>query len=159
MIRSYKARTDTAHIVRLIRAELVPLSHHAGYAGRLSDRDLASRLKWGATFVASRERLAQPDGFIHVVARNDVLVVDMLAVQPNRRRRSLGRRLMACGEAYGRSAGCSRACLFVDQGNERAHRFYARLGYATVRYLPHYRCFELVKPLSGDGSAHLAAMP
>ncbi|EXX92203.1 GNAT family N-acetyltransferase, partial [Paenibacillus darwinianus] len=141
MIRSYRAGSDAADIIRLIRTELVPLSHNAGYAGRLSDRDLAARLKRGAAFVASRGRTARPDGFIHVDVRNDVLFVDMLAVQPSLRRRNVGGRLMAFGEAYGRSAGCSKACLFVDEGNERAHRFYARLGYATVRYVPNYRCF------------------
>jgi len=147
MIRSYRPRIDLPQIVRIIREELAPLSANPVERGSLSRRRIAARLARGAVFVASGGRTAPPDGFIHVMTMNGTLQIDMLAVRPERRSRSLGTRLMAEAESYGKSCGCSIARLYVDDTNDRAQRFYARSGYRHVRYWPDLRCYEMVKPI------------
>jgi len=147
MIRSYRPRMDLPQIVRLIREELAPLSAKPVKRETLTSRRLAARLTRGAVFVASDGRAAPPDGFIHAMTANGMLLIDMLAVRPERRNRNLGTRLLAEAEWYGITRGCHAARLFVDDTNDRAQRFYARFGYRTVKHLRELRCFEMVKPL------------
>jgi ribosomal protein S18 acetylase RimI-like enzyme len=147
MIRPYRTRTDNAEIIRLIRSELIPLSHTISQRDAVTVRELTERLEKGTVFVAASGKSAPPQGFIHVLVLGDALQIDMLAVHPKLRGRHLGVKLMKQGEAHGLSQKCRYVRLYVDEGNERAHRFYARLGYNTVNYHHSVRCFELNKPL------------
>ncbi|WP_181438751.1 GNAT family N-acetyltransferase [Paenibacillus sambharensis] len=156
MIRSYQPYKDFTAVVRLIRKELIPLSHTVQEENIPTDAELAARLSEGKCYVScGRGRLETPDAFIHIVAEDDTLHVDMLAVSAASQGKRIGRRLMEIGEAYGIAEGCRIARLFVDHGNERAHRFYDRLGYQTIRYHPQLACFELAKTL--PALAELAA--
>jgi ribosomal protein S18 acetylase RimI-like enzyme len=150
MIRLYRPRTDNAEIIRLIRSELIPLSHTINQRDAVTVRELAGRLRQGTVFVAAPGRFAMPQGFINLLVLGDMLQIDMLAVHPKLRGRHLGVELMKQGEAYGLSKKCRIARLYLDEGNERAHRFYARLGYSTVNFHRSVRCFELIKPLVNE---------
>jgi ribosomal protein S18 acetylase RimI-like enzyme len=148
MIRLRRPRTDDAEIIRLIKTELIPLSYTTHPRDAQIIRELPKRLRGGVTFVASRTKTSTPLGFLHFYIIGDMLLHDMLAVHPQHRGKQIGTLLMAYAEAYGRSQKCREARVFVDQGNERAHRLYARLGYETVRYYSDVRCYELVKTLA-----------
>jgi ribosomal protein S18 acetylase RimI-like enzyme len=53
-----------------------------------------------------------------------------LAVDPERRRQGLGRRMMAAAEAWLRAAGAPKIQLMVRDGNAEAIAFYEALGLA-----------------------------
>lgn len=150
-IRPYRPNRDTPAILRLIRRELAPLSRKPIGREALTDRALTARIRRGRTLVAAG-RNGKVLGFIHIVAARQPfaparLWIDLLAVEPESRGLGIGSSLLMEAEAYGRSRRCASAVLFVDEGNERAHRFYHRAGYRTVRWWPSYRCWELCKPL------------
>ncbi|WP_274649283.1 GNAT family N-acetyltransferase [Paenibacillus humicola] len=153
MIRLRRPRTDDAEIIRLIKKELIPLSYTSNPRDAQVIREIPKRLRRGVTFVASRTKTSVPFGFLHLYTIGDMLVYDMLAVHPDHRGKQLGTKLMLCGEAYGLSQKCRTARLFVDEGNGRAHKLYARLGYDTVRYYPEVRCYEMAKMLLPGGAA------
>ena len=150
-IRPYRPRRDTPSVLRLIRRELAPLSRAPIGREELTDRALAARIRRGLTLVAAG-RDGKVLGFIHILVARPPhaparLQIDLLAVEPESRGRGVGSALLKEAEAYGRSRRCASAVLFVDEGNDRAHRFYTRAGYTTVRWWPSLRCWELRKPL------------
>ncbi len=146
MIR-WKRPRDTRSIVRLVRSELVPVSpwHHPRDA-RLYD-EVSRRLRNGATLVASRSGSSEPFGFVHLVVQDQTLFIDLLAVDSAYQNRHWGRDLMRRAEEYGQAHGCRMAMLYVDEGNEKAQRFYLRLGYSPVRHLEALKCYQMEKPL------------
>ncbi|TYP70145.1 GNAT family N-acetyltransferase [Paenibacillus methanolicus] len=148
LIRPRRPRTDDAEIIRLIRTELMPLSHTANPNDAKTIRELPKRLRQGVTFVISRKKTSMPLGFLHLYVIGDILQYDMLAIHPDHRGKHWGRLLMAHGEAYGRSKNCTLARLFVDKGNDKAHFLYQRLGFTTVRYYDFIRCYEMTKTLA-----------
>lgn len=156
-IRPYRSGKDTDAVLRIIRRELVPLSHNPVSREDASDRALNARLRRGRTYVADSGRGSPVEGFVHLYVRDvpqafgaavRILQIDMLAVRRESQGRSVGSALLEEAEMYGRGRRCSVAMLVVDEGNDRAHRFYNRAGYRAVRYLPDYRCYELRKSLT-----------
>jgi ribosomal protein S18 acetylase RimI-like enzyme len=111
-------------------------------------RELPKRFRTGVTYVASRTKQGPPVAFVHIYALGKQLYIDMLVTHPEHRGQSWGTTLMAYAEAYGKKHGCDVSRLFVDRINARAHRFYMKLGYLTVRYIPELQCYELLKPLA-----------
>jgi ribosomal protein S18 acetylase RimI-like enzyme len=138
---------DMRGIVRLVRTQLVPVSpwHHPRDSRLHSE--IASRLREGCTLVASNRRSEEPFAFLHLVVQDSVLFIDLLAVDTSKQNRHWGTELMARAEEYGVKKGCRKAMLFVDEENDRAHRFYNRLGYTTIKHVSSLRCYRLEKPL------------
>lgn len=152
MIRSRKP-TDDAELVRLIRTELIPLSHTARPLDAHMIRELPLRFRDGVTYVATNSKTGPPVAFIHFYVHGTVVIIDMLVTNPEYRGMKLGTTLMAYAEAYGKARHCQAARLFVDRINVRAHRFYNKLGYGTVRFIPELQCYELLKPLTSPPAA------
>lgn len=148
MIRLYEPRTDEAELVRLIRTELIPLSHTVHQHDAQTIRELPKRFRRGVTYVASLSKKSIPVAFIHFEVMGEVLYLDMMVTHPEHRNRQWGRKLIAHSEAYGLAQQCKVARLYVDQVNAKAHHLYNKLGYNTVRYHPELRCYELLKPLT-----------
>jgi GNAT superfamily N-acetyltransferase len=148
MIRLWRQRTDQSEIIRLIRAELIPLSYTASPRDAQTIRELPGRLKQGVTLVSSRKKTSIPLGFIHFYIRGDLLLYDLLAVHPLHRGQKIGTMLMAHAENYGRSKNCRLARLYVDHGNPNAQRLYAALGFQTVHFHSDLRCYEMIKVLT-----------
>jgi ribosomal protein S18 acetylase RimI-like enzyme len=148
MIRIYEPRLDEAEVVRLIRKELIPLSHTVHQHDAQTIRELPKRFRRGVTFVASLSKKSPPVSFIHFEVIGEVLYLDMMVTHPDHRNRQWGRKLMAHSEAYGKTQNCKVARLFVDQVNGKAHQLYSKLGYYTVHYYPELCCYELLKPLT-----------
>ncbi|MFT4045724.1 MAG: GNAT family acetyltransferase [Solimonas sp.] len=90
----------------------------------------------------ARKLALQADGFL-VAVDGEAIVgsvmagyeghrawVNYLAVDPARRHRGLGRRLMDAAEHYVRALGAPKLSLQLRDGNDGAALFYERLGYA-----------------------------
>ncbi len=148
MIRAYNPRYDQTEVVRLIRDELIPLSHTVHQQDAQVIRELPLRFRRGAAFVVALSKKSPPVAFIHFEIMGQILYQDMMVTHPEHRGRGWGKQLMACSESYGAARGCTIARLFVDDSNDRAHLLYRKLGYETVRYVPELRCYELLKRLS-----------
>lgn len=151
MIRSRKP-SDDLELVRLIRTELIPLSHTARPLDAHMIRELPLRFRDGVTYVAASSKHGPPIAFIHFYVHEAQVIIDMLVTNPEYRGLKLGTTLMAYAEAYGKARGCQAARLFVDRINVRAHRFYNKLGYETVRFIPGLQCYELLKPLTSPSA-------
>ncbi|MBM7566882.1 GNAT family N-acetyltransferase [Paenibacillus sacheonensis] len=147
MIRARQARTDDKEIIRLIKQELIPLSYTASPRDAQTIRELPKRLAEGVSLVYSRTKRSLPVGYIHFYIRESVLLYDLLVVHPQHRGKQIGTTLMNQAETQARTKGAKLARLFVDHGNPRAQRLYARLGFQTVRYYPDLRCYEMMKSL------------
>ncbi|MFD0588546.1 GNAT family N-acetyltransferase [Paenibacillus sp. GCM10027627] len=148
MIRARKSQTDDAELVRLIRSELIPFSHTARPLDAHMISELPKRFRTGMTYVATRSKWGPPAAFVHFYVHSNQLYVDMLVTHPQYRGYHFGTALMEHAEAYGKAHHCHVARLFVDRVNTRAHRFYHKLGYQTVRFIPELQCYELLKPLT-----------
>lgn len=59
MIRIYDPRLDEAEVVRLIRTELIPLSHTVHQLDAQTIRELPKRFRRGVTYVASLSKKAR----------------------------------------------------------------------------------------------------
>jgi ribosomal-protein-alanine N-acetyltransferase len=64
--------------------------------------------------------------------------LELFAVQPERRRLGIGRRLLAWLEEPARVGGLSAIWLEVRAGNRPAQAFYERMGYRRLGELPRY---------------------
>ncbi|WP_424767187.1 GNAT family N-acetyltransferase [Paenibacillus sp. sgz302251] len=148
MIRMYAPRWDEAELVRLIRNELIPLSHSVHQLDAQTIRELPKRFRRGVTYLAARSKKSAPIGFIHFEVMGEVLFLDMMVIHHEHRNRGWGKLLMAHSEAYGTAQHCKVARLFVDQTNAKAYHLYNKLGYKTIRYYPELRCYELFKSLT-----------
>ncbi|MGG1312661.1 MULTISPECIES: GNAT family N-acetyltransferase [Cohnella] len=149
MIR-WKNKRDIPGIVRLVRSQLVPISPWFHPRDKRLYDIVSRRIQSGSTLVASQSRSGSPFAFVHFNIRQDRLFIDLLAVDAAFQGRRWGTELMMQAEAHGLGEGCTVAHLFVDEKNERALRFYRRLGYKVARHVKELHCFELFKPLGGD---------
>lgn len=146
MIRARKPQDDP-ELVRLIRTELIPMSATARPLDARMVRELPHRFRWGVTYVATRTKQGPPVAFVHFAAFGGQLMIDMLATHSAHQGLGIGSLLMAHAEAYAASRQCSMARLFVDAYNGKAQRFYRKLGYSWIRYIPEWHVYELAKPL------------
>ncbi|MDU4697929.1 MAG: GNAT family N-acetyltransferase [Paenibacillus sp.] len=147
MIRYRRPKQDDPVIYELIRKELVPFSHMPPQDIDAVIKDLPGRLTRGISLVASPTYEADPIAFIHFLIHGDLLYIDMMAVSAAHQRQRHGKTLMAHAENFAASRGCQRAKVMVDRDNTRAHLFYRKLGYRTLRYVPLSQCYELEKRL------------
>ncbi|MCC3374968.1 N-acetyltransferase [Cohnella sp. REN36] len=158
MIR-WRRRGDLSSIVRLVRKELIPLSPHQHPRDRRLTDDIKRRLTRGVTLVVANARGGDPIAFLHLEVQQETLFIDLLAVDAGYQGRHLGSELMRQAEAYGRNHGCTRARLFVDEGNDKGQAFYRRLGYTVKEYWAAYNCYELVKPLNANHPLFTLGVP
>lgn len=148
MIRKRIPAMDDRSIHRLIVRELLPYTRETFPGKTIDRRALRARLNRAHTRVAAFGQTKPAHGFIVFFQKERKLFVDMLAVSPEKQGQGLGSRLMARAESFGKRKGCETANLFVDRTNEKAIRFYEKLGYSPVRYEPAIRCYLMSKPLA-----------
>jgi len=126
----------------------VPISpwHHP--RDRRLHLEIVRRLRRGATLVAARSNRSPPFAFLHLELRNGTLFIDLLAVDASQQNKHWGTELMRRAEHYGIRRGCTVSRLFVDEANDRALRFYGRLGYQVQRHIKALKAYELAKLLA-----------
>jgi ribosomal protein S18 acetylase RimI-like enzyme len=127
--------------VRILGLHDLPLLQSV--AAGVFDHPVDSR--WAAEFLAdSRHHLSaaiddgQMVGFasaVHYIHpdKPPQLWVNEVGVCPSHRNRGLGRRIIDCLLAHGRSLGCQEAWVLTDEDNEPARRLYAAGGGMETR--------------------------
>ena len=114
---------------------------YGGYVERIGmrpgpmDSDYAEKVGEGLVHVAD-ERSAGGEGsaaaiagLIVLVELDDRLLIDNVAVDPERQGEGIGRRLLAFAEDRARAAGLDRVALYTHEMMSENIALYARLGY------------------------------
>jgi ribosomal protein S18 acetylase RimI-like enzyme len=89
---------------------------------------------YGPAVVARFPRLARAGRALKELEPDD-FYLSHIAVLPELRGRGAGRELLLAGETHARRQGAHRLILDVEERNEGARAFYARLGYRTASVL------------------------
>jgi ribosomal protein S18 acetylase RimI-like enzyme len=146
MIRLSVPSKDDLHLYRLIVNRLLPLARIAQPELRLGKKTTCLRLAKSKVFVSAR-RGKPPFGFISLKIKQNILFIDLLAVEASNVNKGWGSRLVAAGERYGKMKGCLLAQVFVDRMNEQAIAFYVKKGYEIQEYVPIIQCYRMQKHL------------
>lgn len=125
-------------------------SEAAAIAG-LSRLQVEYGLRWRWTPARIRSKIDDPDTMVLVASEGGAIIgfavmafgddsahLLLLAVDPAKRRRGVGRALVEWLEKSCRTAGIRRVQLEVRSGNRSARRFYHALGYRYLGQLPAY---------------------
>ena len=94
------------------------------------DADYAEAVARDLVWVA--EVSGEVAGFLVLVDRPGVTLLENVAVHPDRQGRGVGRRLMAIAEEHARAAGSHTIRLYTNAAMQENRRLYARLGYSEV---------------------------
>jgi GNAT superfamily N-acetyltransferase len=119
-IASIEALVDAAYRHYVPRIGLRPLP---------MDDDYETRVARGEAYVAVDE---QVEGVLVLVARDEYLLIDNVAVDPRRQGRGLGRALMAFAESHARALDRREIRLYTNVKMVENRAFYARLGYEEI---------------------------
>ena len=112
----------------------LPAGRQAEEIGAAFARDLQDALDGGNAIFVAEDGAGTPLGFLHLEEFPDLTGkprahVSDLAVAPGAQGTGVGRRLMAFAERWAGEQGYDRIGLAVFTTNQRAIRFYERLGY------------------------------
>lgn len=97
------------------------------------DADYASLIAAGSVYVTGA---SGPDGLIVLVPEEGVLLVENVAVRPDRQGQGTGRRLLAFAESEARRLGLGALRLFTHIGMPDNIQLYQSLGYVVTGYQP-----------------------
>jgi GNAT superfamily N-acetyltransferase len=146
MIRLRLPSMDDLYLYRLIVKRLVPFARKTQPELRIGKQSLIHRLGTGKVFVAAKRGQA-PFGFISLKIKQNILFIDLLAVDSTSENKGWGSKLIIAGEKYAKRMNCSIAQVWVDENNAHALTFYANKGYQVLEYMPPIHCFLLRKDL------------
>jgi GNAT superfamily N-acetyltransferase len=125
-------------ILRRARAGDVPAMHdiveraYGGYVERIGrrpapmDDDYAERIRTARVFVADDDGVV---GLIVLVGTRDHVLIENVAVHPDRQRAGIGRALLSLAEDYAAELGLGRLRLYTNVVMVENIRLYTRLGY------------------------------
>lgn len=140
MIRRANVRRDRERIIRLVYQELWPFTRRVFPGRKFSRKDVQFRLRIRDAFVKVGNN-GEVYGLVMVSTENNRLLIDLLAVDRHVKGRGVGTSLMTFAERFGRRKGLEVAWLYVDDSNDKAMRFYEKLGYMAVGYISNLRCY------------------
>ncbi|HUJ33358.1 MAG TPA: GNAT family N-acetyltransferase [Candidatus Acidoferrum sp.] len=101
---------------------------------RTSAEEVRARLKSGKFLLA--EEAGQLAGCVYLELRGDRMYFGLLAVDPARQKKGLGRTLIAAVENLGREAGCRFVDIRVVNLRAELPPIYRRLGYVVTGTAP-----------------------
>ena len=115
------------------RLERIVEAAYSGYIERIGmrpgpmDDDLRAQVDAGVVVVAIEE--AGPVGLIVLIAAEDHLLIENVAVAPGRQGQGIGRALLAHAEARARELGLPEVRLYTHELMSENRALYSRLGY------------------------------
>ncbi|MDQ1911912.1 GNAT family N-acetyltransferase [Paenibacillus sp. GD4] len=146
MLRKRIPRQDDGTIFHLVNRLLVPFAREAKPNLSFTISTLRNRLKHCSTYVQTAPSRAVI-GFISLRSGRDILLVDMLAVDPRYQGRGIGGTLLKQAERVALRTGSRSVGLWVDESNRKAQNFYQAKGFSAVQYEPRIRCYFLIKDI------------
>lgn len=147
MIAKRKLTQDDTIILQLIKDELLPLAVKRFPDTLFNKDELLHRLSIGTTYVW-KERMGRIAGFIHLFTQDQIVWVDMIAVQHLQQGKGIGHKLINQAVIFGKAYRMNAISLYVDKSNRKAIQFYKSLGFRSIQYHPHIYCYELSRELS-----------
>ncbi|MBT2210628.1 MULTISPECIES: GNAT family N-acetyltransferase [Actinomadura] len=119
------APDDRARVERIVQAAYAPWVEVIGARPLPMDADYAALIDAGNVFVTGEG----PDGLIVLVPEDGVLLVENVAVAPDRHGRGIGRSLLAFAEDHARNLGLPALRLYTNELMTRNIALYESLGY------------------------------
>ena len=130
LVFRHAAVEDVEPLTRLINAAF-EVERFFKKGDRTTTDHVRALLSTGVMLMSEDARGA-PVGSAYVEIRGNHVYIGMVAVDPTRQGRGLGRTLMAAAEAYGRAAGCRAADITVVNLRTDLLPFYRKLGYVET---------------------------
>jgi GNAT superfamily N-acetyltransferase len=102
---------------------------------RTTVEEISGRFRTGAFLLAAED--GPPVGSVYVELRQGGIgYIGLLAVDPDRKGRGIGKQLMHAAEEWCRAAGCAAVEISVVNLRTELFPFYAALGYEKLREQP-----------------------
>ncbi len=120
---------DLPLLVELVERAYAPYVARIGRRPAPMDDDYAEKVGEGQVVVADDGMVV---GLIVLVAASDHLLIENLAVDPERHGAGIGRVLMGYAESYARARGFRELRLYTNAAMVENLSFYPRLGYVEV---------------------------
>jgi len=122
---------DRAAVEEIVQAAYEPWVRTIGVRPAPLDADYGALISRGLVFVCGVGQLA---GVIVLVPEPDVLLIENVAVRPDRQGEGIGQTLLAFAEAHARDSDRSAVRLYTHSAMASNVALYERLGYvATYR--------------------------
>lgn len=121
---------DVSVIENLVERAYVPYIDQIGVRPGPLDDDYAERVRQGNAFVAVNGDAII--GLLVLIQYPDHLLVENVAVDPDRQSAGIGRDLLGFAEERAREAGTPELRLYTHARMERNRVFYLRLGFEQV---------------------------
>jgi ribosomal protein S18 acetylase RimI-like enzyme len=121
--------SEVAEIAALVERAYAPWVERIGVRPLPMEDDYAARVARGEAFVAAAERV---QAVLVLVAKSGWLLIDNVAVLPERQGLGIGRRLLAFAEAHARALGLDELRLYTNERMRENRALYARLGYEEI---------------------------
>ncbi|WP_242903195.1 GNAT family N-acetyltransferase [Actinomadura terrae] len=122
------AQHDRARVERIVEAAYAPWVEVIGARPLPMDADYTALIGAGHVFVTGDG----PDGLIVLVPEDGALLVENVAVAPDRHGRGIGRRLLAFAEDHARTLGLPGLRLYTNELMTRNIALYESLGYVRT---------------------------
>ncbi len=121
---------DAAAVTACVRAAYLGYVERIGREPAPMGADYAALITAGAVWVA--HEAGEVVGVLVVHARGEALLIENVAVRPDRQGRGLGRALVGFAEEHARRAGLAEVTLYTNARMTENLRFYPALGYAET---------------------------
>jgi len=124
---------DRAAVEEIVHAAYEPWVRTIGVRPAPLDADYGALISGGLVFVCGADELT---GVIVLVPEADVLLIENVAVRPDRQGEGIGRALLAFAEAEARGGGRPAVRLYTHSGMASNVALYERLGYVVTHRQP-----------------------
>jgi ribosomal protein S18 acetylase RimI-like enzyme len=121
------AAADTALVEAVVRAAYTPWVAVVGGRPAPLDADYAELIAAGSVHVTD-----DVDGVLVLAVEEDALVVENVAVRPDRQGRGIGRQLLAFAESKAAELGLPAVRLYAHERMTSNVELYERLGYTRT---------------------------
>lgn len=122
---------DQAAVEEIVRAAYEPWAKSLGVRPQPLEADYAALIEAGHVFVTDAL-----DGLIVLVPEEDCLLIENVAVRPDRQGRGIGHRLMSFAEDHARALGLPALRLYTNEKMTSNIGLYASLGYRETAREP-----------------------